>query len=320
MGPEKMTTTERLRGIFPPLVTPFEEESEEVDEEGLRAVVDFLVDNGVNGLFVLGSSGEFAYMNAVERERVAEVVLERAAGRVPSILNVSAPSVKVARGLIRHGLEAGYGAFVANLPAYFDVGAREVRRYYSKLKATCGDAPLLAYQFHEFVPSAVDLTPRLLARLANEGTIDGMKDSTMDWEGHAKPVLEGLRRRDEFCFLAGTEALLKKAAGAGAHLDGGVFSSANHFPRLCADLFRAVESGDSAVAGRLFELTDATGALYASVGVSRVPALAKEILHALGLPITTTVRSPLPGLSRTHEKRVEGLLEAVERAGYLDRF
>ncbi|WP_313900590.1 dihydrodipicolinate synthase family protein [Brevibacterium aurantiacum] len=77
-----------FHGIIPPLLTP-RTESGELDREGTSALVDHLVDSGVHGIFVLGSSGEVPYLTASERDQVLETALEAANGRVPILVGIS---------------------------------------------------------------------------------------------------------------------------------------------------------------------------------------------------------------------------------------
>ncbi|GAB4322602.1 MAG: dihydrodipicolinate synthase family protein [Promethearchaeota archaeon] len=309
----------KFRGVFPPLVTPLSHD-ESLDLEGLKAVVDFLLAAGVNGLFVLGSSGEFPYLATDERLRVAEVVADEVGGRVPLVLCVSAHSVSEAKRLVDRGRELGVEAFAAVLPTYFELDPPAVRRFYRDLSGHCEQTPLFAYYFHEIVPASADLPPKLVAGLANEGVLSGLKASTFGWDEYAKPLLDLLKGREDFVLFAGSEGLLLKSARANQLADGLITSPSNHFPRFYVEWFDALRSGDQQFVESTADLVDLVVDAYVSAGVLQAPALMKTALAQLGLPVTTRVRSPLPPLKRLHAKKLSALLAAFEERGFLDRW
>ena len=96
----------RVKGIFPPIATPLTE-TEAFDEQGMRRLVDYLLESGVHGLFVLGSTGEFATFTQAERQRIIEVVVDETAGRVPILANATEVGTKKTVDSARVVAEAG---------------------------------------------------------------------------------------------------------------------------------------------------------------------------------------------------------------------
>ncbi len=90
-----------LRGVYVPLLTPFQSDGE-LDPPALERLVDYVLAAGVHGLFLGGTTGEFPLLSTAERQRVAEVVVARAAGRVPVVVHAGAPSTREAIQLARH--------------------------------------------------------------------------------------------------------------------------------------------------------------------------------------------------------------------------
>ncbi|MHA1763418.1 MAG: dihydrodipicolinate synthase family protein, partial [Promethearchaeota archaeon] len=80
---------EKIFGIIPPIITPLKEEDENVDEEGLRAVVDFLINNGATGIFVNGTSGEFPYLTLEERVKIARIVKDQVKSKGCVLMGIS---------------------------------------------------------------------------------------------------------------------------------------------------------------------------------------------------------------------------------------
>ena len=96
-----------LRGVLGAVVTPFTADGEDIDEAGLRAVVQHAVDAGIHGLIPCGSTGEFATLSPDERRRVVELVAEAAGGRTPVVPQVGAMTTREACALARHAESNG---------------------------------------------------------------------------------------------------------------------------------------------------------------------------------------------------------------------
>jgi dihydrodipicolinate synthase/N-acetylneuraminate lyase len=122
----------RLKGMYPALVTPFTSEGQ-VDEVALRRLVAFHIDKGTDGLFVCGSLGSGPAMATDERRRVAEVVVEAAAGRLGIIVHVGSINPKEAVALARHAESLRADAVAAIPPYYYRVTWPVVRDFYDRL-------------------------------------------------------------------------------------------------------------------------------------------------------------------------------------------
>lgn len=310
-------TPRRLSGIFPPLSTFFTQ-ADEIDTETIRLAIDTLISRDVDGFYVLGSSSEFFYLSDAERRQVAARARDAIPGSKPMILCVSSPSTKQAREFVAYGLDLGVDAFAAVLPEYFPLGYREVRQYYRDLKAACDEVPLLAYNFHEIVPSTADLTVKLVADLAETGAIQGLKESSFDWTGHALPVLDGLAGlevREDFAFMAGTERVLLASSESPYPVDGAIISGAHVFPRLYADALEMPAQSDEK-RDQIRACLDSIARLFAIGGAANVPGLMKEFLVATGIPVPTRVRAPLPPLKKRLQRKIPPILATLADAGY----
>jgi 4-hydroxy-tetrahydrodipicolinate synthase len=117
-----------MRGVFPILVTPFDEQSR-VDEESLRRLVEFNIEAGVHGLGVAIGSEVFRLTEA-ERSQVARIVVDQARGRVPVVINTGAQGTDLAVHYSRMAEEAGADALMVMAPSLVPVGPAEMREYY----------------------------------------------------------------------------------------------------------------------------------------------------------------------------------------------
>ncbi len=125
-----------MRGVFPILVTPFDEQAR-IDEDSLRRLVEFNIAAGVHGLGVaLGS--EIFKLSEAERDRITRVVVSQARGRVPVVINTGAPGADLAVLYSRRAEELGADALMILPPSFMPAGAGEIREYYTTINAAVG--------------------------------------------------------------------------------------------------------------------------------------------------------------------------------------
>jgi len=250
------TTGRWLDGIVPPVCTPLDADGE-VDDASLERHIGFLLDAGVNGLFMLGSSGEVAYLTDAQRDRVLEIAVKTSAGQVP----VLAGAIDMTTNrVIDRALSAkarGVDAIVATAP-FFARSAHpsEVKLHFRTVRERVG-LPLVAYDLPISVHNKLDLP--LVAELAAEGVIDAIKDSSNDIHGF-RAVVTGTRQFQKFSVFTGSELIVDCALFLGA--EGAVPGLANVAPHEYVALYEAGRSGDWAKAReiqdhlvRLFDLT-----------------------------------------------------------------
>ncbi|HXW78584.1 MAG TPA: dihydrodipicolinate synthase family protein [Acidimicrobiales bacterium] len=226
-----------LSGIIPPVCTPFTADLE-VDTVSLERLIGFLIEEGVSGLFILGSSSEAAYLTDTQRDLVLEVAIKTAAGQVP----VLAGAIDMTTGrMIEHASRAlalGANAIVATAPFYALVTEPpEVDRHFRVLKSAC-DAPLIAYD----IPVAVHtkLTASGLVSLAGDHVIDGLKDSSGDLAG-MREVIIGTRSSPQFAIFTGSETVVDCVMQMGA--SGAVPGLGNVDPKGFVELYNACRAG-----------------------------------------------------------------------------
>jgi 4-hydroxy-tetrahydrodipicolinate synthase len=226
-----------ISGIIPPVCTPFTSELE-VDVPSLERLIGFLLEEGVSGVFMLGSSGETAYLKDGQRDVVVEVTVKTVAGQVPVLAGLI--DMTTSR-MIEHAARAlglGADAVVATAPFYAQVTEPpEVLRHFRALKAACG-APLLAYDIPVAVHSKLGVNE--LVTLAGDHVIDGLKDSSGDIAG-MREVIVGTRSLPEFAIFTGSELTIDCAMQVGA--SGSVPGLGNVDPRGFVELYRSCRAG-----------------------------------------------------------------------------
>ena len=207
-----MTSTLKLHGIVPPVATPYDHGGQ-IDPQGLRAVLRHLIDGGVHGLFVLGSTSECVFLNPAQRGLVIETAVQEAAGRVPVLVGVMDATTD---HCIAHGRQAqalGAQALVLTAPYYTRTNQAETLDHFRYVRDAV-DLPVVAYD----IPVCVNIK---LARdtvntLAREGVVVALKDSSGD-EGGFRMLLRDLQDLPDFALFTGSEVVADAALLGGAH-------------------------------------------------------------------------------------------------------
>lgn len=300
-----MLDTARLRGIFPPILTPLTPD-ERVDRQSVRSLVSWLIDEGVHGIWALGTTGEFPCIDAAEREAALVASIEATAGRVPVVANISDASTQLA---IRHGraaLQAGADAVAATPPYYYPHSMDEMLTHYRLIREAI-DLPLFIYNIPQTVKVKMDLATTL--RLAEEGTVVGIKDSQNDLQWFRDVCLGASRRGLDFRAFLGTRTLIDAAVAIGGA--GSIPSIANVAPRDCVECHEAAERGDFAAAARAQERVIAFEKLASAArgGSLNAASLAsmKTYLKQQGIIAHSTVAAPLRPLTPGEAERVAEL-------------
>ncbi|MEU3981186.1 dihydrodipicolinate synthase family protein [Streptomyces sp. NPDC026672] len=308
-----MTFPTPLTGVVPPLCTPLTPDGE-VDVPSLHNLVDHLVEAGVHGLFVLGSTSEAAYLTDRQRVLVTRTVVARAAGRLPVLAGAIDMTTPRVLDHVAAATEAGADAVVVTAPFYTRTHPAEIARHY-RLVAADSAVPVVAYD----IPSAVHtkLPAGVVLELASEGVLAGLKDSSGDLAAFREVVtgLAGRAGTAGFTALTGSELVMDAAMAMGA--DGGVPGLANVDPHGYVRLYRLCRAGDWAGARAEQERLCA---LFGLVGVgdparmggsSSALGAFKAALHLRGVIASPTTAAPQVPLSAEEIERVGKYLAAA---------
>ena len=294
---------DRLKGSIPPLVTPFRNGA--VDYDGYARLVQFEVGNGSHGILVNGTTAEPSTLSVAERNRLVDIGVEVAGGRIPVVAATGSQSLEETRELSEHAAKAGADALLIITPYYIRPPQRGLVAYFLEL-AKVSDLPWMVY--HIPGRTAVNVTIETLKELrAKSPSFVGMKHAVNDLalvsECHA--VLG-----PEFKIFVGLEELSFPMMAVGAC--GLMNAVGNLRPRMLADLCEAVWRGDLAAARalhhRLFEINQA-------VFFDTNPIPMKYMMRRLGILETNEHRLPMVPATPELERRLDGVLR---RAGLLE--
>jgi 4-hydroxy-tetrahydrodipicolinate synthase len=206
--------------------------------EGLERLIEHILGGGVQGLFILGTTGEAPSLSHRLRHELIERTCRQVAGRAPVLVGVTDTAFVESVNMARKAADCGAAAVVAAPPFYFPAGQPELVEYLKHLTAAL-PLPLFLYN----LPSHTKLVfePETLRAAAGMPGIVGLKDSSGDLD-YFRRVLEVLNDRPDLTLLIGSEVVLAECLRLGAH--GGVSGSANLLPKLYVDLYRAAVARD----------------------------------------------------------------------------
>jgi 4-hydroxy-tetrahydrodipicolinate synthase len=294
---------DRLKGSIPPLVTPFRAGA--VDYDAYARLVAFQIQNGSHGVLVNGTTAEPSTLSVEERNRLVDVAVQTAAGRVPVVAATGSQSLRETRELTEHAAKVGADALLIVTPYYIRPPQRGLVAYYLEL-ASMTELPWMVY--HIPGRAAVNVTIDTLKELrAKSPSFVGMKHAVNDLalvsECHA--VLGA-----DFRIFVGLEELSFPMMVVGAC--GLMNAVGNLRPRILADLCDAVWRGDLAMAQklhhRLFEINQA-------VFFDTNPIPMKYMMRRLGILEVNEHRLPMVPATAELERRLDAVLR---RAGLIE--
>jgi 4-hydroxy-tetrahydrodipicolinate synthase len=290
-----------IGGAITALVTPFADGA--VDEDALRRLVEWQIAEGTTGLVPVGTTGETPTLSHEEHERVVEVVVETAAGRLPVIAGAGSNNTEEAISLLRFAERVGADAALVVTPYYNKPNPAGLIAHYTALHDAC-DLPIIIYN----IPgrSVIDMKPDTMGALAKLPRIVGVKDATGDV---ARVSQQRASCGADFIQLSGEDA---SALGFNAHGGVGCISvTGNVAPGLVARFQVACARGDYAEA---LALQDKLMPLHEALFVEPNPCPAKHALSLLGM-CRDEVRLPLVTVNEATSARVRA---ALVHAGLLE--
>ena len=272
----------RPEGIIAPIVTPMYED-ETINEQELRNQVNRLINQGIHGIFALGTNGESYVLTHTEKLEVLHIVVEEAAHRIPIYAGTGCISTKHTIELSREAEKIGVDALSVVTPYYVGVSQDDIYRHYGSL-AEAVDLPIVLYN----IPARTGnhIAYKTLARLASYDNIVGLKDSS----GNFDTVLRFIENTDRrLSILAGNDSLILWTLLAGGR--GAIAGWANVYPKLILDIYKLWQAGDIAGAN---EKQASIRPLRDIMQLGNPNSVVKRAMSLLGHPVGP-VREPVSG-------------------------
>lgn len=271
----------KYQGIFPAFYACYDDAGA-ISPERVRALAEYLIQKGVKGLYVGGSSGECIYHSVAERKAVLENVMAVAKGRATIIAHVACNNTADSAELAAHAESLGVDAIAAIPPIYFHLPDRAVAKYWNDISAAAPNTDFVIYNIPQL--AGVALSGPLLRTMLQNPRVIGVKNSSM-------PVQDIEMWRDEgaVVFNGPDEQLL---SGLAAGAVGGIGGTYGAMPDLFLAIYRLVNEGKIPLAREIqdaccqviYRMCSAQGNMYAVI---------KGVLRENGGPDIGGVRAPL---------------------------
>lgn len=224
----------KFQGIVPPAITVFNSGGE-IDREKTKSFVLHLIDEGVHGIFIAGSTGEYSLMSMEQRKEIINIGVEAAKGKVPMFAGTGHNSTRIAVELSEYAENAGADVVIVSLPHYPKPTQEGLYQHY-KTVAEAVNIPVFIYNWPG--QYGYDIAPETVERLAKDGYIKGIKDSTENIDHTAEIVR---LTRGEITIFEGFETKILPALCLGA--DGAIVTIANIIPAEVVEIYDLFRRG-----------------------------------------------------------------------------
>ena len=298
----------KYKGIFPAFYACYDDEGN-VSEERTVALVNFLIEKGVAGLYVGGSSGECIYLDIHERMKTLEAVMKAAKDKITVIAHVACNNTRDSRILAAHAQELGVDAIAAIPPIYFRLPEDAIAKYWNDISDAAPDTDFIIYNIPQL--AGVSLTLPLLEKMLHNPRVVGIKNSSMPVQDIQMFIRQAkLMGKEIVAFNGPDEQFISgRMIGAKAGI-GGTYAV---MPEVYIRMDEALEKGDIALAQKLqdaanevtYTMCSAKGNMY---------AVAKKVIEKRTGLCLGGVRAPLLNLQDSDEKIVLKAYELVNEA------
>ena len=259
-------------GIIAPMVTPLTGEGG-LNRRAFRTYINHLIDGGLHGVFVAGTTGEFYGLSADEKQAMFEITVEETGGRVPVYAGTAAITTRECIRLTEIAEKSGVDAVSILTPMFISPNQDELYEHYRAI-AESTRLPILLY--NNLPKTGVTITAATVERLAEIDNIVGIKDSSGDFSLTSEYIRR--TRSRSFSVVAGRDTLIHACLCYGG--TGSISACANIAPRICADIYDKYVAGDTA--GSL-EAQFVITPLRMAFGLGSFPTVIKEGLKLLGI-------------------------------------
>ena len=286
-----------FRGAFVAIVTPMT--NGQIDEQGLKDLIEFQIAGGTHGIVPCGTTGESATMSHDEHHRVVELTIKTVNGRVPVLAGTGSNSTSETIELTRHAKEAGADGALIITP-YYNKPSQEGLYQHFKAVAEAVDIPIILYN----VPSrtSINMLPETVARCAAIPNIVGIKEAT----GSLAQISEVIRLcPDDFAVMSGDDPTCMATVAIGG--TGVISVTSNVEPKDMAQMMDAALAGDFAKARELhYKLFPLMQAMFYDTN----PVPAKATLAMMGKIKTDDVRLPMATLNDATRDKLKKAITA----------
>jgi len=287
------------KGIIPAMITPLTEEGR-LNKSAYRKFINYLIDGGLHGIFVAGTTGEFYGLSAEDKKELFEIAVEEVDRRVPVYAGTGAITTRECMQLTQIAERCGADAVSILTPMFISPTQEELYQHY---KAIAGSTRLPILLYNNLPKTGVTITPATVERLAEIDNIVGVKDSSGDFSLTSEYIR---RTRDRnFSVLSGRDTLIHACLCYGG--SGSIAACANIAPRICADIYDKFVAGD--IRGSLeaqFSITP----LRLAFTLGSFPTVIQEGLKLLGIEAGPCLE-PIGPMKQAEKEELKQILQQM---------
>lgn len=296
------TIQKPIEGIVVPLITPLTE-SFELHEEALARLIDYVLQGGVDSLFLLGTTGEGPCLSKKVKTAMIRSASKHLKGRTKNLIGITDTSPQETIRWSYVAADHGADAVVLAPPPYFPYTQKELLAYV-RLIIQQSPLPVMLYNIPKLTKTAFD--GETIRRLTDEKQIIGFKDSSRDWT-YFQQVIEASQHRPDWSILTGAEELLLESMAAGAN--GGVLGGANLFPRTVCDFYQAIKHNDNDSIARLGTILSDCRRIYGlGTGATSSIQVLKYMLEQKGI-CSSVMSPPFSAIDEATGRQIQQLIK-----------
>ncbi len=291
----------KIEGVYPALITPFTRD-DEIDKEGLRRLVEYMVEGGVAGIVPCGTTGESATLSHEEHNRVVDEVVD--CSKVPVIAGTGSNNTKEAVEFTKHAADAGADACLLITPYYNKPNVKGLKEHFKRIGDSV-EIPLILYN----IPSRTgqNVSAGTMVELAAEITnIKGVKEASGDLKQVGAIIRSVAEQGLDFTVVAGDDFLTLPIMSLGGK--GVISMTTNVAPWEMTGMVDAMLKGEVEKAK---EINIRLFSLFEAMFLETNPIPVKRAAEMMGLVAAGNVRLPLGALSEDNEGKLRKVLEGL---------
>ena len=299
-----MRNLEKYKGVFPAFYACYDDEGK-VSPERCAQLTESLMNKGVQGLYVNGSSGECIYLSVEERKTILESVMKAAKGRLVVIAHVACNNTKDSMELARHAESLGVDAIAAIPPIYFHLPPYAIEKYWNDISSAAPNTDFVIYNIPQLAGVSLDI--QLFRKMRENPRVIGVKNSSMPTQDIQMFKAEG---GDNCVIFNGPDEQYISGRTIGA--SAGIGATYGVMPELFLEMDRAIVNGEMERAQKIqYRINEIIYTMFACKG--NLYAVMKEILKSSGL-VLGGVRAPLYNVTAEDLPKIEKCREMIKEA------
>ncbi|SDZ65651.1 4-hydroxy-tetrahydrodipicolinate synthase [Evansella caseinilytica] len=291
----------QLTGIITAMVTPFDD-NQKIDVPATKALVNQLIRSHVNGLFILGTNGEFHVMARDEKIQFAKIVIEETNKRVPVCVGVGGNSTREVVELSKAMTAIGADVLSVITPFFISLTEEELYHHYAVIAASVS-LPIVLYNMPK--NTGINISTDLVKRMAKIPNIIGIKDSSGDI-ANIKSYIEATKKED-FVVLSGSDSLILKALDEGAA--GAIAATSNILTNINVSIYQHWLKKEK---NKAEEAQQSLEELRGILKLASIPAVLKKAMAIAGTPVGPA-RYPVLPPSEAAIQEIEAAVKAYQK-------